>query len=98
MSRTIPVLRKQEELLITAMQGILSEISAESDRFWFLPPNMYEYEQDDRAVKEVRDRYRREIFFAKRSMNKMARLDEYDDILGLVKSLFLLVQVHYGKR
>ena len=36
-------------------------ISAGRDHFWFLPPNMYEHEQDDRVVNDVRARYLREI-------------------------------------
>ena len=55
-------------------------VSAESDRFWFLPPNTYEHDQRDRAVNDVRERYRREIFFANRSMNRMERLELEDRV------------------
>ena len=49
-------------------------ISEERDRFWFLRPNMYEYEQGDRAVLDIRARYLREIFFANRNPRRMAIL------------------------
>ena len=55
-------------------------ISAERDRFWFLPPNMYEHEEDDRAVTDVRARYLREIFFANRHPRRMAILELEDRV------------------
>ena len=48
-------------------------ISEERDRQWFLPPNVIEWEQGDRANNYVRDCYLREISFANRRVNRRAK-------------------------
>ena len=52
--------------------GYLSE---ERDRFWFLPPNMHEFDRGDWAVSDVRSRYLREIYFANRRVNRRAQAE-----------------------
>ena len=62
-------------------------ISEERDRFWFLPPNMCEHEQDDRAVTDVRARYLREVFFANRHPRRMEILELQDRVRRYMWSL-----------